>query len=215
MGKGETTRSQIVDRALELSTTVGLEGVSIGTLADELKLSKSGLFAHFRSKEVLQLAVIEQASERFAETVVRPLLKAPRGEPRLVAAFEHWRRWPTTAKLPGGCFFLAAAAEFDDRPGVVRDAVATQIRSWLETLAEITRGAVREGHFAAGVDAEQIAFELFGIMLSFHQHARLLDKPEAQKRARTAFEAVLARSRPSTVSAGVKPRPKRAPKTSH
>jgi AcrR family transcriptional regulator len=195
--KGESTRTAIVQRAAALSTTVGLEGLSIGMLADDLGLSKSGLFAHFRSKEALQLAVIESATERFADLVVRPTLRHARGEPRVVAAFDAWRRWPETASYPGGCFFLAAAAEFDDRPGIVRDAVAGQIGAWLDTLAVIVRGAVVEGHFAPGLDPEQFVFEFFGILLSYHQLTRLLKRAEAAKRVERAFAALLTRSRTS------------------
>lgn len=221
MGKGESTRQQIVGRALELSTLIGLEGISIGVLAEDLKLSKSGLFAHFRSKEALQLAVIEHASERFTETIVRPTLAAPRGEPRLKAAFEHWHKWPETSNLPGGCFFVPAASELDDRPGVVRDALAQQVQGWLDIVAEIARGAVREGHFKANVDGQQFAFEMFGIILSYHQYLRLLSKPDASKRARAAFTALLARSRAEATDAAARDaaaRPdkkKRATKLAH
>jgi len=213
MSKGDSTRSIIVGRATELSTQIGLEGVSIGVLAEELKLSKSGLFAHFRSKEALQLAVIEHAAERFSRVVVRPTLSAARGEPRVIAAFEHWRSWPQHAQLPGGCFFLAAAAEFDDRPGPVRDAIAQQIRAWLDVLAEVARGAVREGHFGAHVDGHQFAFDLFGILLAYHQTARLLGRPDAEKRLRSAFASLLARAHTLPEPAAAEPRKRRSPKS--
>src|SRR5678815_2314775 len=121
MRKGEVTRQAILERAAQLASVDGLRGLSIGRLAEDLKLSKSGLFAHVRSKEGLDQLVVELAGERFVEAVVKPALAAPRGEPRLRAIFEQWLRWPQRSGLPGGCFFVAAAAELDDRPSPARD----------------------------------------------------------------------------------------------
>ena len=121
MRKGEQTREAILVHALRLATRVGFEGLTIGQLADDLKLSKSGLFAHFKSKENLQLQVPEMASRRFVDAVVKPALAAPRGEARVRALFERWLAWETSPSLPGGCPFVAAATELDDRPGPARD----------------------------------------------------------------------------------------------
>ena len=121
MRKGELTRQSIVEHAAGLASRIGLGGITIGALAGDLDLSKSGLFAHFRSKEALQLQVLEHAAARFTELVIRPALAAPRGEPRLRALFDRWRRWPEASGLPGGCLFVQAAVELDDQPGPARD----------------------------------------------------------------------------------------------
>ena len=123
MGKGELTRKSILQRATSLATEVGLDGLTIGRLADDLGLSKSGLFAHFQSKELLQLAALEFAAQRFIDTAVKPSLAAPRGEPRVRAFFENWLGWPKKSGLAAGCFFIAVAAEVDDQPGPVRDRI--------------------------------------------------------------------------------------------
>lgn len=192
MGKGEITRQAILDRAFVLSTKVGLEGLSIGQLAHDLSLSKSGLFAHFQSKEALQLQVVEHAAARFTDVVVRPALKAPRGAPRVRALLDRWILWGQRGDEAGGCFFVAAAAEMDDRPGAVRDAVVASQRDLLELLAGTIRAAMVEGHFHAGVDPEQLAFELYGVILAWNHYGRLLGAPDAVERARRAVDAHLA-----------------------
>ena len=121
MGKGEITRHAILERATALASRSGLEGISIGHLAEDLGLSKSGLFAHFGSKEALQVEILRFAAERFVENVVRPALAQPRGEPRVRAIFERWIAWDRSHSVPGGCLFVAAASELDDRPGPARD----------------------------------------------------------------------------------------------
>ncbi len=195
MGKGEQTRDAILERAVSLASQVGLEGLTIGRLAKEMELSKSGLFAHFRSKEGLQVQTLELAAARFVEVVVKPSLAAPRGEPRVRALFEHWLRWPRAMPQPGGCIFVAAAVELDDRPGAARDCLVRLQKDWLDTLAGAVRIAVAEGHFRRGVDADQLAFEMYGIMLVCHQAIRLLNDPRAVDRARRAFESLLAAAR--------------------
>jgi AcrR family transcriptional regulator len=180
----------ILEHAVGLATSIGLEGLTIGRLAQDLDLSKSGLFAHFDSKEVLQLHVLKFAASRFVDTVVKPALTAPRGEPRVRAAFELWLKWPE--HTPGhGCFFVAAATEFDDRPGPVRDLLVRVQKDWLDILASIVRSAVAEGHFRAEVDPDQFAHDLYGVMLAYHHAARLIGDPKAPSRTRHAFEALL------------------------
>jgi AcrR family transcriptional regulator len=193
--KGEVTKQMILDRASSLASRIGLGGLSIGGLADELELSKSGLFAHFRSKEALQVQVLEHAAARFVETVIKPALTAPRGERRVRAVFDFWKKWPKASGMEGGCFFVAAAAELDDQPGPARDVLVRQQKDWLEVLANVVRTAVAEGHFKKSVDPEQLAFELFGIMLSYHFNSRLLGEPSAGDRADAAFEALVARAK--------------------
>lgn len=195
MTKGETTRTAILEQAFATASRLGLEGLTIGHLADEVGLSKSGLFAHFRSKEELQLQVLETAVERFVETVVAPALKEPRGEPRVRALFERWMEWETANFQPGGCIFIATANELDDRPGPLRDRLVAYQRDWLETLATAARIAVQEGHFRSGLDVQQFAYDLYAVILAYHHFSRLLRDPVAEDRARRSFEGLLAASR--------------------
>jgi AcrR family transcriptional regulator len=194
MLKGDTTRRAILDRATELASQVGLTGLTIGHLADELRLSKSGLFGHFQSKEALQIQVLEHGAQDFVDQVVRPALGQPRGIARLRALFEGWLAWDKA--LPGGCVFVAAASELDDRPGPVRDRLIDLQRQWVDVLARSFRKAAEAGHVAPDADAEQFAQDLYGIMLGWHHHARLLNDPAAEERARRAFDALLAAAGP-------------------
>jgi AcrR family transcriptional regulator len=196
MRKGEKTREVILDRALRMASELGLEGITIGRLADELDLSKSGLFAHFSSKENLQVETLDRAAERFTEVVVRPALAAPAGEPRLRALFEGWLDWPKRVRQPGGCIFAAAAAELDDRPGPARDRLVELQREWLATIERVVLRAKELGHLGEHVDPAQLAFELLGITLSLNYHARLLRDPRARGRAMAAFERLVANPRP-------------------
>jgi AcrR family transcriptional regulator len=195
MPKGVDTRRAILDHALEVATKEGLEGLTIGRLAQDLRLSKSGLFAHFRGKEALLLQVLETARARFIEQVVKPGLAAPRGEPRVRALFESWLAWERSTALPGGCPFVTAAVELDDRPGPARDYVVQSQKDWLDVIANAARTGVKEGHFGRDFDSEQFAYEFHGIMLSYHHIARLLHDPNAETRVRRAFESLLARVR--------------------
>jgi AcrR family transcriptional regulator len=195
MRKGEATRAAILKRGVELATETGLDGLTIGRLATDLGLSKSGLFAHFKSKEALQIQVLDAAAERFVEEVVRPAVKKPRGEPRLAALFERWLAWTKSNSGPGGCVFVAAAAELDDRPGPVRDRLVALQNGWLEVMAAVYRTGVEEGHFRSDVDVEQFAYDLYSVMLGFHHASRLLRDPQADSRANAAFERLLASAR--------------------
>lgn len=193
--KGDETREAILGRALTLASRVGLEGLTIGTLAEELKLSKSGLFAHFKSKEALVVQTLERAGERFREVVIEPALAAPRGEPRVRALFELFLKWPEAVPQPGGCIFQAATVELDDRPGPARDRLVRMRRDWLAVVAEAVRRAIAEGHFRSDVDPEQFAFEMDGIALMWGHASRLLRDPSADARASRAFEALLSAAR--------------------
>ncbi len=202
MAKGTQTRTAILDRATQLASQVGLGGLTIGTLADELKLSKSGLFAHFGSKESLQIQVLEHGAASFMERVVRPALTAPRGEPRMRAIFDHWLGWDRNGGPPGGCIFVAAASELDDRPGPVRDRLVELQREWLELMVGAFQRGIGEGHFHPDADPVQFAHDLYGIMLSYHHAARLMRDPGAESRARRAFAALLSQARlPAAVDA--------------
>lgn len=191
MRKGERTRTAILDRALVLASHLGVEGLSIGRLADELDLSKSGLFAHFDSKEALQVETLQRAAHRFTEVVVAPALRAPAGEPRVRALFERWLEWPQAVRQPGGCVFVAAAAELDDRPGAARERLVAIQKSWLAAVARAARRAQEVGHFSRDLDPEQFAFEFHGIGLAWHQSTRLLRDRAALERARAAFERLV------------------------
>ena len=188
--KGETTRQAILERATVLASREGLDGLTIGTLAADLGLSKSGLFAHFRSKDALQVQILEFAGQKFVDAVVRPALAVPRGEARVRALFEHWLAW-AESHHPGGCLFVAAATELDDQPGPARDQLVRSQRDWMETIATCFRTGIAEGHFAPDAEPEQFAYSLYGVMLAYHHAARLLGDPAAVPRARAAFEALL------------------------
>ena len=197
MRKGEETRQAILDEAIQVASQDGLRGLTIGQLAAHIEMSKSGLFAHFKSKESLQLEVLEHARQRFIDSVMRPALAAPRGRTRLDTLFDHWLTW-TNDELNGGCIFVAAASELDDRPGPVRDALVRSERDWLDSIATIAGTAVAEGEFRSDVDVEQFAYELHGIMLSHHHASRLLRDERAPERARRAYESLVeAASRPT------------------
>lgn len=192
MSKGTQTRERIVYRALRLASRDGLAGLTIGSLADELAMSKSGLFAHFRSKDELQRQVLEAAVAQFVETVVRPALAQPRGIPRLRALIENWLAWGRDAqRLPGGCIFVAAAIELDDRPGPLRDYLVGMQRDWLATLARAADVAVAEGHLRPDLDREQLAFEIYALMLGHHHQWRLLGDARALDRLRVAIDRLL------------------------
>ena len=191
--KGERTRAAILDAALRIVSKAGLDGLTIGTLADATGMSKSGLFAHFGSREELLLAVLAHGQAEFTEVVFQPAMAKPRGLPRLKAMFTNWLDWTESADLPGGCPMIGGATEFDDKPGPVRDMLAGGQRTWIETLKRTVRQAVEEGQLPAGTDPEQIAFEMFGIALVVHHHRRLLGYPKARARALAALDKLLSR----------------------
>ncbi|MCL4820060.1 MAG: TetR/AcrR family transcriptional regulator [Vicinamibacteria bacterium] len=193
MRKGELTRQKALEASVGLASRLGLGGLTIASLADELGLSKSGLFAHFQSKEALQVQTLEAAAERFTDAVIRPALAAPRGVPRLRELCERWLVWPRVVPQEGGCLFVAAAVELDDQPGPARDTLVRIQRDWLDFLAGTVRIAVAEGHFQPKTDAAQLAFEIYGVMLSTHHAHRLLGDPKAASRARRALDDLIAR----------------------
>jgi len=194
MSKAEETRERILDRALVLARHVGLEGVTLGTLATETGLSKSGLYAHFQSKENLQLDILKLAAAQFTDEVFRPAILEARGLPRIRFIFEGWLDW---VRLPGGCLFTAASAELDDQPGPARDELVRQQKLLLGSLEKAAQIAVSAGHLRRGLDTAQFAFELHSIVVGYHHLHRLLADPRAESRARKAFEALIARSLPT------------------
>lgn len=190
-GKGEATRAAILAHAARLASTVGLDGLSIGRLASELHLSKSGLFAHFQSKEALQIQVLETAAEQFVEAVVKPSLAAPRGEPRLRALFARWLEWVRSQRMPGGCLFVGAAVELDDRPGKLRNRLVELQRDFLGLFANVVRSGIAEKKFRSDADPDQLAHDVYAVMLGYHHASRLLKDPRAEERSRAAFESLL------------------------
>jgi AcrR family transcriptional regulator len=192
MRKGEQTRTLILNEAVALASQVGLEGLSIGSLAGRLAMSKSGLFAHFGSKQDLLLLTLKQAQTLFFEQVLSPALKQPQGLPRLRGLFSNWLAWlGHNDDLPGGCLMLAASAEYDDRPGLVRDLLVAGQRELRGAVAKAIRLAIDEGHLKPNTDPWQLTFELFGIVLATHHDLRLLGDARALDRASDALERLI------------------------
>ena len=188
--KGQQTRATILDAALGLASHMGLEGLSIGALAEVTQMSKSGVFAHFGSREELQISVIREYHTRFEEEVFYPAMREPRGLPRLRALFERWIR-RVSVEVDSGCIYISGAVEFDDRPGPVRDALAEMVVTWHRALERAIRIAVEEGHLRPDTEPEQMLFEIHGLILALHHDARFLRTPGALDRARAGFERVL------------------------
>ncbi len=188
--KGQHTRAVILDAALGLASHVGLEGLSIGALAEVTQMSKSGVFAHFGSREELQIAVIREYHTRFEEEVFFPAVKQPRGLERLCALFENWVR-RVSVELDSGCIYISGAVEFDDRPGPVRDALASMVCTWHAALSRAISLAIETGELRADTDPTQMLFEVHGLILALHHDARFLRLPGALDRARTGFMRTL------------------------
>ena len=191
MTKGEETKEKILNTALNLASIYGLQDLSIGRLATESRLSKSGLFAHFNSKENLQTQIVQRVTDLYVQHVLVPAINRPRGIPRLRAIFRNWKRWIDGETLPGGCLALASAVEFDDRPGAVQQEVVEMVQSLLDMLSRGARIAVEEGHFTPETDTKQFAYELNSIVCGYHMNSRLLKDPEAERRSNEAFEKLL------------------------
>ena len=190
MTKGEETRVAILDAAVAIASEVGFTGLTIGQLAEHTGMSKSGLFAHFKSKEALQLETLERGRERFTDLVIRPTLAAPRGIARVRALFDSWLVWETEA-LQGGCIFVTGSIEYDDQPGPMRDALVRNQRDWAEFIETVARAAITEGDFRADLDVEQFAFSLQGLIYAFHHTARLLRDPKALEHTRRGLDQLL------------------------
>lgn len=205
MAKGADTRDAILRRAVSLASVVGLEGLTIGGLANEMGLSKSGLISHFGTKETLQLSVLQAAAQMFGSRVVVPARREPAGEDRVRALFNKWLEWPASQDLPGGCPFVTATTELDDRPGVLRFFLNKVQRDWIDVVQESVRDAKEQGQFRKELDPAQFTFDMFAIFQAFHAYASLLNDRTAEGRARAAFEGLISRAkgayRPATVEA--------------
>lgn len=189
--KGEETRAQILAAAVRQASAAGFESLTIGALAGSTGLSKSGLFAHFGSKAELQVAALDEAARQFTEAVFLPALKAPRGLKRLRALMELWLKWPHEAKLPGGCPIDGALREYDHQPGPMRDAVLERQRQLDRELQKAVGLAIDAGELARDTDAELVAFELMGIVMSYYRAQHLVGAAAAARRARAAFDRLV------------------------
>jgi AcrR family transcriptional regulator len=203
--KGQQTRAAILDAALALASQMGLEGLSIGALAEVTAMSKSGVFAHFGSREELQISVIREYHRRFEQEVFYPAIAEPRGLPRLAALFERWLK-RVSVEIDSGCIYISGAVEFDDRPGPVRDALVGMVQAWQSALARAIRLAIDEGHLRADTDPLQIQFEIHGLVLALHHDARFLRLAGSVDRARTGFRSLLERYASPTGLAALKAR---------
>lgn len=187
LSKGEETRAVILEAAVQHAGVHGFDALTIGLLAEQTGLSKSGLFAHFGSKEELQIATLDEAVRRYNEVAFIPALKAPRGLRRLIVVFDNWLQWIERSGLKA-CPMLAANTEFDDRPGPLRDAVVQHMQRLNHEIMRGVQMAIDTGEFSVDTDPEQFAFELFGIISSCYRSRNLFDDPKAKLRARKAFD---------------------------
>ncbi|NUW43254.1 TetR/AcrR family transcriptional regulator [Nonomuraea rhodomycinica] len=191
-----STRAAILDRSVAIASLEGLEGLTIGRLATELGMSKSGVLGHFGSKEALQLAVLERAGEVFRAEVWEPAVPATPGLPRLAALCEAWISYLEREVFPGGCFFVAAAHEFDGREGAVRDAIEARFDAWSARLCKEAGRAVEAGDLPGDTDPADVAFELMGLLMALNHALQLHRDPRAADRARRAVRARLRSARP-------------------
>ncbi|HEY4074219.1 MAG TPA: TetR/AcrR family transcriptional regulator [Herbaspirillum sp.] len=208
MRKGELTRAAILDVALQLASRQGLEGLTIGLLADQMKMSKSGVFAHFGSREDLQIEVVKLYHRRFEEEVFYPSIQDPRGLPRLQAMFARWITL-VTEEIASGCIYISGAVEYDDRPGQIRDELVGMVCTWQNALHRAVVQAIEAGQLRTDVDARQMVYEMYGLILALHHDARFLKIPGSVQRAQSGFERLIAGARNDEAPA-IKAAPRRA-----
>ena len=189
--KGQQTKSVIVDAALGLATHIGLEGLSIGALADVTGMSKSGVFAHFGSREELQISVIREYHNRFEQEVFYPAMSSPRGVARLRAMFDNWMK-RTSIEIDSGCIYISGAIEFGDRTGLVRDALVSSVMTWHAAMKRAIEHCKELGQLRDEVSPEQMLFEIHGLILALNYEARFLQTPGSIDRAITGFNNILA-----------------------
>lgn len=191
--KGENTRAQILDTALQMATRTGLSSLSLGAIAEHTGMSKSGVFAHFGSYDDLLIAVIREYHHRFEQEIFLPALQQPRGLPRLQALFDLWLE-RVAREIDAGCLYISGAVEFDERPGPVRDALVALVRAWQQALSHAIALAVQEGHLPASTQPGQLLFELHALVLAAHHKARFLGDADAMPMARQGFERIVQRT---------------------
>lgn len=199
--KGQQTKAAIVEAALSLATHIGLEGLSIGALAELMGMSKSGVFAHFGSREELQISVVREYHHCFEQEVFYPAMSAPRGVGRLRALFANWMQ-RTSVEIDSGCIYISGAVEFDDRPGPVRDALVESVMTWHNAMRRAIAQAKAGGELCPDTDEEQMLFEIHGLILALHYEARFLRNPGSIGRALTGFDNILARFSAAAPPAG-------------
>jgi len=190
MRKGELTRAAILDVALELASREGLEGLTIGLLADKMNMSKSGVFAHFGSREDLQMEVLKLYHHRFEQEVFVPSVKEARGIPRLQAMYARWIK-RVSVEIASGCIYISGAVEYDDRPGPIREELVSMVRAWQGALLRCVQQCIDSEQLQAGTDAQQMVYEMYGLILALHHDARFLRQPGSVDRARVGFERLL------------------------
>ncbi len=190
MRKGEMTRAAILDEALQLASRDGLEGLTIGVLADRMNMSKSGVFAHFGSREDLQMEVIRLYHQRFEQEVFYPSIKETRGLPRLMAMFDRWIK-RVSVEIASGCIYISGAVEYDDRPGPIREQLVSMVQAWQSALLRAVQQAIDVGDLKPDTDAQQLVYEMYGMILALHHDARFLRIPGAIDRARRGFERLI------------------------
>jgi AcrR family transcriptional regulator len=194
MSKGEDTKQKILEAGLDMASRLGLDAVSIGALAKATRMSKSGLFAHFQSKENLQRDILRYAGYLFNTYVVVPALKTEAGIPRIKALVENWDRW-VAKTMTGGCIFVQASNDFNDRDGKVRDFLLMQQEVWIDCLRRIAQSAIRVGHFREETDCDQFAFEFYSLLLGFHLYYKLLNNEDIHLRQNRALDDLILRYR--------------------
>ena len=190
MRKGEMTRAAILDVALDIASRDGLEGLTIGLLADRMNMSKSGVFAHFGSREDLQLEVIKLYHHQFEQEVFYPSIREPRGMPRLKSMFIRWIK-QVSVEITSGCIYISGAVEYDDRPGPIREQLVAMVKAWQDALLRCVQQAIDTGDLKAGTDAQQMVFEMYGLILALHHDARFLRMPGSVERARAGFDRLI------------------------
>lgn len=190
MSKGDDTKTAILDGAMDLVSVTGLDAVSIGALASRMDMSKSGLYAHFKSKEALQLDILDAVARRMEYRVFMPIMEQPRGLPRLKALLANSLDW-SSSEFEGGCPVMAGAAEFDDRDGAVKDKLADMASTMLASFARLARNCIETGDFRQNMSVDQFAFDIWSVLLGFNFTNRLMGMPQARLRANQAFDAIL------------------------
>ncbi len=194
--KGEQTRASILDAALDIASRDGLEGLTIGSLAERMGMSKSGVFAHFGSREDLQIDVLKLYHHQFEQDVFFPSMREPRGLPRLQSLFRRWVE-RVSREIASGCIYISGAVEYDDRPGPIRDHLAGMVQTWQRSLQRAARQAIDEGDLLPGTDVEQLVFEMYGLVLALHHDARFLKSPGSGARAQAGFARLVASATPA------------------
>jgi AcrR family transcriptional regulator len=189
MAKENNTKRAILQKGLEMASHLSLEALTIGLLAKELNMSKSGLFAHFKSKENMQLEILDYAAQHFARDVILPALKVERGIPRIRAIVDNWVKWGS--KFTGGCIFVDATTEFNDRPGNIQNRLFDQQRQWVDILRRIGESAIKAGDIKPESDCEQFAYELYSLVLGHYYYDQLIQDPKIEQRKENSLNHFL------------------------